>query len=102
MLRPIHLAQLDKVRPALVLTRPQIRHYRHWVTVAPITRTARGLATEVPLEPGRNGVTEHCVIDCDSIATIRVEHLGRAVGRLLADQEEALAAAIAAAFDLNG
>ena len=47
-MRPIHTARLDKTRPVLVLTREIVRPHLSRVTIAPITRTVRGLSTEVP------------------------------------------------------
>jgi mRNA interferase MazF len=38
-MRPIHVAQLDKARPVLVLTRQVVRPYLTRATVAPITTT---------------------------------------------------------------
>lgn len=49
-MRPIHIAQLDKARPVLILTREVVRPHLTNVTVAPITTTVRGLATEVPVD----------------------------------------------------
>lgn len=100
MSRAIHLAQMDKTRPVLILTRGAVRPYLRRVTVAPITSAIRGLTTEVPLDPQRNGVDRPCVASCDNIHTIEVDRLGRAIGRLLPDQEQELAEAIAVAFDL--
>lgn len=99
-MRPIQLARLDKVRPVLVLTRELVRPHLSRVTVAPITTTARGLSTEVPV--GRaNGLDHACVISCDNIVTVPKSLLGREVGYLLPAQEDALTAAIYAAFDLD-
>ena len=100
-MRPIHLAKLDTVRPVLVLTREQVRPYLTRITVAPITSTIRGLSTEVPLDPQRNGINHPCVVSCDNIVTVPAEALGRTIGRLMPDQEPALATAIVAAFDLD-
>jgi mRNA interferase MazF len=100
-MRAIHIASMDKTRPVLILTREQVRPLLKKVTVATITTTRRGLTTEVLLDPRRNGVDKLCVVSCDNITTIPVEALGRAIGRLMPDQEAALAAAIAAAFDLE-
>ncbi len=99
-MRPIHTARLDKTRPVLVLTREVVRPHLSRVTVAPITTTIRGLSTEVPVGT-RNGLDRASVISCDNIVTIPVDTLGRQIGFLLADQEEALTAAIRAAFDLE-
>lgn len=99
-MRPIYTARLDKVRPVLVLTRELVRPHLSRVTVAPITRTVRGLSTEVPMGP-TNGLDRNCVVSCDNVVTIPKSDLGREIGYLLPDQEQALAAAIRAAFDLD-
>lgn len=98
-MRPIVLAQLDKVRPVVILTREAVRPYLSRVTVAPITTTVRGLSTEVPV--GRaNGLDRDSVVSCDNVLTVPTSTLGRHVGYLLRAQEEALAGAIRSAFDL--
>jgi mRNA interferase MazF len=98
-MRPIHIAQLDKARPVLVLTRESVRPYLTRVTVAPITSTIRGLSTEVPVGR-RNGLDHESVVNCDNIVTVPAITLGRHVGYLLANQEPGLSDAIQAAFDL--
>ena len=99
-MRPIHLAALDKTRPVLILTRPQVRPFLNSVTVAPITTTIRGLSTEVPVGPV-NGLQHDSVVSCDNIATVPRATLGRLVGYLQPSQESALAQAIAAAYELD-
>jgi mRNA interferase MazF len=99
-MRPIHLAALDKTRPVLVLTRELVRPHLNRVTVAPITSTARGLSTEVSVGP-RNGLDRPSVVSCDNVVTIPSAALGRQIGRLLPEQEQALTAALHAAFDLE-
>jgi mRNA interferase MazF len=99
-MRPIHIVDLEKARPAVVLTREDVRHRMTRVTVAPITSRAKGLSVEVPVGP-RNGVDHESVVNCDNIQTIPVERLGRHVGFLLDEQEFELARAISSAFDLE-
>jgi mRNA interferase MazF len=99
-MRPIHIAQLDKSRPVLVLTRELVRPHLTTVTVAPITSTIRGLSTEVQVG-ARNGLAGPSVASCENITTIPTAALGTQVGVLLDDQEQALSDAIAAAFDLD-
>ncbi len=99
-MRPIHQARLDKSRPVLVLTRELVRPHMNTVTVAPITRTIRGLSTEVLLRTA-NGLDERCVVACDHVTTIPVAALGAQIGRLLDEQEADLTDAIHAAFDLD-
>jgi mRNA interferase MazF len=98
-MRPIQIAQLDRARPVLVLTREAVRPYLTRVTVAPITSTIRGLSTEVSVGR-RNGLDHESVVSCDNIVTVPAVTLGRHVGYLLADQELELADAVQAAFDL--
>jgi len=99
-MRTISIVRLDKQRPALVLTRESKRHLLTWVTIAPITTTIRGLASEVPVGP-RNGLDHACVISCDNIMTVRAEAVGKTIGLLFDDQESELARAIGDAFDLH-
>jgi mRNA interferase MazF len=99
-MRPIHVAQLDKSRPVLVLTRELVRPHLNTVTVAPITTTIRGLSTELPVNTA-NGLTGPSVVSCDNITTIPVGALGDQIGVLLDRQEPALSEAIQAAFDLD-
>ncbi|MHB8451610.1 MAG: type II toxin-antitoxin system PemK/MazF family toxin [Mycobacteriales bacterium] len=98
-MRPIHVAQLDRARPVLVLTRELVRPRLTRVTIAPITTTIRGLSTEVRV--GRdNGLERDGVVSCDNVVTVPNSTLGRLVGYLLSIQEAELAEAMRAAFDL--
>jgi len=99
-MRPIHVAQLDKARPVLVLTRELVRPHLNAVTVAPITTTVRGLSTEVPVDAA-NGLEQRSVVSCDHLTTIPTAALGRRIGLLLDHQEPDLTDAIHAAFDLD-
>jgi Growth inhibitor len=99
-MRPIHLAQLDKTRPVLILTREAVRPYLNRLTVAPITSTVRGLSTEVPVGPA-NGLDHDSVISCDNVVTVPKNALGRHLGYLLPHQEPTLVEAILAAYDLD-
>lgn len=98
-MRAIHLARMDKSRPVLVLTRTTARGMTN-VTVATITSSVRGLASEV-LVGRANGLDHDSAISCDNVYTIHRDRLGRQLGFLLSTQELELTAAIAAAFDLR-
>jgi mRNA interferase MazF len=98
--RPIHVAELDKPRPVLVLTRELVRPHMQHVTVAPITSRARGLSTELPVG-AENGLESASVVNLDNIITIDRAALGRQIGVLLDDQEEALSYGVRSAFDLD-
>jgi mRNA interferase MazF len=99
-MRPIHLARLDKVRPVLVLTRGLVRPHLSTVTIAPISKTTRGLSTEVPVDTA-NGLAAQSVVSCDHITTVPADALGEQIGMLLDAQERALTIAIQSAFDLD-
>jgi mRNA interferase MazF len=99
-MRPIHVAQLDKARPVLVLTRELVRPHLSTVTVAPITTTIRGLSTEVTVDES-NGLSGPSVVSCDNLTTIPTEALRDQIGVLLDRQEAQLGEAIRAAFDLD-
>ncbi len=98
-MRSIASVQLDKRRPALILTRSSKLHLLTWVTVAPITSTIRGITSELPVG-ARNGIDHPSVVSCDNITTVRLSAVGDTVGILFDDQEPALAQAISDAFDL--
>ena len=99
-MRPIHVAQLDKARPVLILTRELVRPHLRTITIAPITTTIRGLSSEVRVDTA-NGLAGPSVVSCDNITTIPTDSLGAQIGVLLDSQELALTEAIIAAFDLG-
>ncbi|HEV2973579.1 MAG TPA: type II toxin-antitoxin system PemK/MazF family toxin [Solirubrobacteraceae bacterium] len=99
-MRPIHVAQLDKARPVLILTRELVRPHLTAVTVAPITTTIRGLSTEVRVDAA-NGLSGPSVVSCDNVTTIPADALLEQIGVLFDDQEPRLSQAIQAAFDLD-
>jgi mRNA interferase MazF len=83
----------------LVLTRELMVGRMSTVTVAPITSTVHGIATEVPVGP-RNGLDTDSAITCDQIVSIPIDQLHEQCGWLLDAQELELHEAIRAAFDL--
>lgn len=99
-MRAIHVAQLDKARPVLILTRELVRPHLGTVAVAPITTTVRGLSTEVAVDSA-NGLNQPSVVSCDNLTTIPADAVGEQIGVLLNSQEPALSEAIVAAFDLD-
>lgn len=98
-MRPIHNVRLDKTRPAVILTREVATTFLHNITVAPITTTIYGIATEVPVGPA-NGLESESVISCDNIMTVPGASILDRIGYLSDDAEFQLAEAIRAAFDL--
>jgi mRNA interferase MazF len=71
----------DKKRPVLVLTRNSVMDYLGEVTVAPLTRTVRDIASEVQL--GKNdGMAADCAVNCDHIQTVPKAKLGALITTL--------------------
>ena len=85
-------------RPALVLTRtPALRRLAN-VTVAPITRTARGLPVEVALTPADDGVPTACIVLLEGILTVPQGIVDRKITTLSATRMAAVFRAIRFAF----
>jgi mRNA interferase MazF len=59
----------DKRRPVLVLSRSSAIRYLESITVAPITRTMRGLPSQVVLAQD-DGLPEMCAVNLDHIQTV--------------------------------
>ena len=71
-----------KTRPVLVLTRTGVIKVRRLVTVAEVTTSIRGLATEVDLDHQRAGLDRLSVINCDGLHTVRQSSLTGPIGRV--------------------
>lgn len=69
-------------RPVLVLTRDPVADRIDSVVVAALTRTVRGLVSELELKAEDDGVPTDCVVNFDNIHTIPRESLRRLVGQL--------------------
>lgn len=69
-------------RPVLVLTRDPVAARIGAVVVAAITRTDRGLVSELELNPNDDGVPSKCVVNFDNIHTLPREMFRRHVATL--------------------
>lgn len=67
-------ADLDKVRPVVVLTRATVAPRLRRVLVAPVTTTVRGLSTEVALSD-QEGVRDGSVASLDNAQQVPVDRL---------------------------
>jgi len=56
-------------RPVLLLSRASAYSYLHKFIVAEITTTIRGTPIEIPVG-SREGLSKHCVVNCDNLRTI--------------------------------
>ncbi len=84
-------------RPVLVLTRDPVAAIIGSVVVAALTRTRRGLVSELNLSADLDGVPSDCVVNFDNVHTLPREALRRRLTSLsaarLADACRVLAAA---------
>lgn len=93
----VWLAQLDKRRPVVVLTRDPLGRLLHSVIVGPVTSSVRGLSTEVELGPA-DGVPRRSVVNLDNLQLLPRERLVRRVGRAEPATLERICAAAAEAI----
>jgi mRNA interferase MazF len=87
-------------RPVCILTRDAAIVVLNSVTCAPITRTIRGIRTEVEVGP-EQGLPERCVISCDNVITVPIEDFDdEPVGHLDEMTRAALDVALRYALDI--
>lgn len=87
-------------RPVVVLTRDAACEVLAAVTCAPITRTIRGIRSEVHVGPSQ-GLPEASVINCDNILTVpKLDLDADPVGRLDEITRAALDRAVRFALDV--
>lgn len=69
-------------RPVLVLTRDPVAERIGSVVVAALTRTVRGLVSEVELTPREDEVPTRCAVNFDNLHTLPKEQFRRPVTTL--------------------
>jgi len=69
-------------RPVLVLTRDPVAQRVGSLVVAALTRTRRGLVSELVLTAADDGLPDDCVVNFDNIHTLPAERFRRRVGAL--------------------
>lgn len=74
-------ARPDKQRPVVILTRDSVLDYLGEATVAPITKTVRGIDSEVLLGP-EDGLPETCAVNLDHVQTGTRDRLGALITTL--------------------
>jgi mRNA interferase MazF len=92
----VWLADLDKRRPVVVLTRDPLGRYLNAVIVGPVTSTVRGVSTEVTVGPD-DGVRRSGVINLDNMQLVARERLARRVGVVRPETMQAVCSAVAVA-----
>ena len=71
----------DKRRPMLIVTRTEAIPVLTWILVAPVTRTIRGIPTEVNLDID-DGLPSPCVAAFDNLQPIRKTLLTEFIGSI--------------------
>jgi len=71
----------DKRRPVLILTRDSVLPLLHDVTIAPITSTIRGVASELRLTIA-DGMPQDCAVNFHHLQTVSKKKLGRLITTL--------------------
>jgi mRNA interferase MazF len=87
-----------KPRPYLVLTRDEAIPVLKRIVAVPVTRSIRGIASEVPLGEAE-GLPSPCVASMDNLVTIRKSMLVRRLGSVGAGRSHEVCEALCAATD---
>lgn len=75
----------DKRRPVLILTRDEVIDRLNEIIVVPVTRTVRGLTTEVVLTPD-DGMPVNCALNFDHLSLAQRDRLGSCICSLPDDR----------------
>jgi mRNA interferase MazF len=94
----VWLADLDKVRPVVVMTRDPMGRLLNGVLVAPITSTVRGVSTEVRVG-APDGIRKPSVANVDNLQLLARSRLVRRVGQARPSTMFSLCAALSIAVD---
>ena len=87
-------------RPVFLLSRDEAYDVRNAVTIAQITTTIRNIPVEVLLEE-KDGLPQKCVVNLDTITTIRKAILTQRISSLGADKMEQIVKAVKFALALE-
>lgn len=88
-------------RPVLVVSRTTAIPVLSALVTAPITRTIRGIASEVKLGP-EEGLPEECVASCDNLLTVPKDRLdGEPLGEVSLRKVMDLDRALRFALEIN-
>ena len=88
----------DKRRPVLVVTRDDAIEVLTWIIVAPVTRTIRGIPTELPLG-NTHGLSVECVASFDNLQPLRRTFLTECVGKLGVEEADEVCRCLRAMSD---
>lgn len=91
----------DKLRPVVVLSRPDVIGLLHTVMVAPVTSTFRGAPSEVGIGVAE-GLKHPSAINLDHVQTVEKARLSGYVGSLTSEKMRAVCRALAIAVACDG
>ena len=83
----------DKSRPVLILTRQEMISHLNTVTVVPVTRTIRGVPSELLLSQ-EEGLKERCAANLHHLNTVPKNQLKKFIGTLHPTKMEELKEAL--------
>ncbi|MEW6152954.1 MAG: type II toxin-antitoxin system PemK/MazF family toxin [Actinomycetota bacterium] len=92
----VWLAEMDKLRPAVVLHRDFAGRSLNAILVVPLTTTIRDIPTAVRLGPA-DGIDRDCVAALDNLTLLRKDRLRAPLGQLSASKMAELCQALAVA-----
>ena len=87
-------------RPVVLLSRDEAYYVRNAITIAEVTSTIRNIPVEVNLGTG-DGLPKKCVVNLDTIITIRKELLTEKITDLTSEKIDEVDKAIKFALDLK-
>jgi len=87
-------------RPVVLLSRDEAYAVRNAITVAEVTSTIRGIPVEVELGP-EEGLPKKCVVNLDTIVTIRKDLLIERIAILRDEKIEQINSAIKFALSIQ-
>jgi mRNA interferase MazF len=91
----------DKLRPVVVLSRPDVIGLLHTVMVAPVTSTSRGAPSEVAVGVAE-GLKHPSAVNLDHVQTVEKARLTGYVGSLAPETLRAVCRALAIAVACDG
>lgn len=89
----IWLAEMDKIRPAVVLHRDFAGRTLNALLVVPLTTTIRDIPTAVRLGPA-DGIDRDCVAALDNLTLLRKDRLLQRIGLVSGERMAELCAAL--------
>jgi mRNA-degrading endonuclease toxin of MazEF toxin-antitoxin module len=99
----IHWAQLDKRRPALVVSHEDRNEFANDVLVLPISTSRRPMRWHVPLRKGEASMPQASFVCCESVQPVKKELIDRTeLGSLSEARMREIEQALVSALGIEG